>query len=297
MRPERVIGGLAVVAWLVLPFLATNPATADDFDGASTNVFVQPTTDEDGASVELVGVDAAGGSVTGPGAPAWLRACTWREWTRLEMSVYLAQFGAGSAPTGEDLRRSGADPDEAWGAVFCNVGPEAQGLNPSILLTGLLSTWPLSEGVPRIVLDYLIARAYASIELPVQVGDAAPMGDEQAPMITQLPTWLWIDPAVWQPVSATTPSVFGVTATVTATPARVVFEGGDEVVDCGPNLGPAYDFNRDEEDQHSDCTLTYRHSSAVGDWTLSSTIWWEVGYSCSAGCGTGQLPPFVIRNS
>ena len=181
--------------------------------------------------------------------------------------------------------------------MFCTPGSEAQGLNPSVWVTGILSTWPLDDGLPRIVEDWLVASAYASVRLPVQVGDSAPVGDRDAPLITQLPTWLWVDAALWQPVSATTAPVFGVTATVTATPRRVVFENGVDVVDCGANLGPVYDFSRDEEDQRSDCTLTYHHSSAVGDWTLSSTVWWEATYTCSAGCGPGTLPPYVVRNT
>jgi hypothetical protein len=149
------------------------------------------------------------------------------------------------------------------------------------------------------VLEWLVDYAYALVEIPVQVGWSAPFGDEDAPLITQLPTWLWVDPEVWAPRSATTPEVFGITATVTVTPAEVVFEGADgEVVGCGPNLGPPYDFDRAEEDQHSDCTLTYHHSSAVGEWSLTSAITWEVTYTCSpAVCGPGTLPPVTIANT
>lgn len=240
---------------------------------------------------------ARGRTVTGPGAPAWLLACTWREWTRLEKDAYLAQFDTGSPPSAAELQKRGIDPAEKWAAILCNPGAESMAVAPGILVTGVLAAWRIQDGAPQIVHDFLIARAYAAVVLPVQVGDSAPFGDERAPMITQLPTWLWIDPAVWQPVSATTPPVFGVTATVTATPRRVAFDGGGQVVDCSTNTGPAYNFALEDDQQHSDCTLTYHHTSAVGAWTLSSTIWWEATFSCADGCGSGQLPPFVVRST
>jgi len=117
-------------------------------------------------------------------------------------------------------------------------------------------------------------------------------------MVTQLPTWLWIEPAAWSPQSATTPPVFGITATATATPINVSFEGADgEVVDCGANTGPAYDFNRSGEDQDSDCVVTYRHSSAVGDWPLRSSVTWQATYACSAYCGSGSFPPYTVTST
>ncbi len=271
-----------------------SPALAGGGDGsAESNTLVTAGQSDSGAFVELEG-SLAGTHVTGPGAPAWLRACSWRTWTVEEKDAYFAQFSVGV-----DTPAAVVEGEEKWGVVFCHPGVgEAAGLNPSVLTTGVLSTWPVADGLPQVVLDYLIALGYASVDIPVQVGDAAPFGDDDTPLIAQLPTYLWVSPAVWQPQSATTPPVFGVTATVTATPSRVVFDNnaGDQV-DCGANLGPPYDFGRADDDQHSDCTLTFRHTSAVDDWTLSSTIWWTVTYACSSDCGAGTLPPFVVRNT
>ncbi len=293
MRPEAVRRWFlcSVLVALGLSLLAP-PAGAGD-DQSTQNTLARAGTSDRGAFVDLEG-SLAGRKVKGPGAPAWLRACTWRTWSVEEKDAHFAQLSVGGG---------GASPvvagEEQWGVVFCHPGvEEAAGLNPAILVTGVLSTWPLSDGLPQVVLDYLVALGYASVDIPVQVGDAAPFGDTDTPLITQLPTYLWVDPGVWQPRSATTPPVFGVTATVTATPSRVVFDNsaGDQV-DCGANLGPPYDFTRSDDEQHSDCTLTFRHTSAVEDWTLSSTIWWTVSYACSSGCGAGTLPPFVVRNT
>ena len=150
------------------------------------------------------------------------------------------------------------------------------------------------------MLEWLRDSAYASMQLPVQVGDSAPFGDENAPMITQLPTWLWIDPTVWTPVSLTSDIIFdSFSATVTATPTNITFVGADDAINCGPNLGPAYNFNLPGNAQRSDCTLTYHHSSAVGDWNLASTITWEITYTynCPQTCGSGTLNDLTITNT
>ena len=236
-----------------------------------------------------------GGEVR-PVTPAWLLACTWDQWSFLEQEVYFSQFSEGS-PTAESLRAVGSDPDEVWNVVFCPVSSESFRANPGVLLTGVLGTWPVGDSPPQVVIDWLVSRAYASVQLPLQVGQGAPFGDDDAPMITQLPTWLWVDDAVWAPVSVTSPPLFGITATVTATPVNVTFNGAGESVDCGPNLGPVYDFSRSGEDQSSDCTITYRHSSATDDWDLASTITWEISYSCSIACSVAPFADLVVPNS
>ena len=291
MRSGRLVV-LSLLACVSVVLLVAAPVSAGEGDILGNATLKGGQTDQ-GAFVDLEG-SLAGRQVTGPGAPGWLRACSWRTWSVGEKDAYFGQFSVGG-----ETPAPAVDGEEEWGVVFCHPGvEEAAGLNPAILATGVLSTWPLAAGLPQVVLDYLIALGYASVDIPVQVGDAAPFGDDDAPLITQMPTYLWVDPAVWQPRSATTPPVFGVTATVTATPSRVVFDNsaGDQV-DCGANLGPPYDFGRADDEQHSDCTLTFRHTSAVQDWTLSSTVWWTVTYACSAQCGTGTLPPFVVRNT
>ena len=149
------------------------------------------------------------------------------------------------------------------------------------------------------MIDVLAEEARAAIEIPLQAGQGAPYGDLDAPMITQLPTWLWIDAAIWGQESAETDPVFGFTVTATATPINVTFatDAGD-TVDCGANTGPPYNFAFDDSRQHSDCTLTYRHSSAVGAHTLSSTIYWAVSYTCTLYCsGPIPLEPFIITTT
>ena len=124
---------------------------------------------------------------------------------------------------------------------FCSPSAQAIAQNPLVGTTGVLDFWEPGDPVPPIINDWLIARAVASSDIPVQVGQSAPFGDVDVPMITQLETWLWVDDAIWQPVTATPAPVFGITVTATATPVKVEFWGDDEYVDCEENNGPAYD--------------------------------------------------------
>ncbi|MEM7338949.1 MAG: hypothetical protein AAF467_09895 [Actinomycetota bacterium] len=164
--------------------------------------------------------------------------------------------------------------------------------------SGIWSFWQLGEQPPQRVIDWLIDRAYSSIEVPGPVGQSAPFGDVDVPMITQLPTWLWIDDAIWQPVSVNPGAVFGYSVTATATPANATFSSNTgDAVDCGANTGEVYDLDRPSDEQASDCTLTFRDSSNVGDWTLTNTITWDVTYVCAPGCGTGTRPSLVVETT
>jgi hypothetical protein len=228
--------------------------------------------------------------VNSPAVPAWVSQCDWDVMTTDQMGLRFIHDSTLEVRPGS----TEITPDQIWSVVYCGTGVDTEGALP----TGITVAWPFDTEPPQIVLDWLVAYAYALVEVPVQTGQSAPIGDENAPLITQLPTWLWIEPTIWTPRSATTPPVFGITATVTVTPANITFTGPDnETIDCGPNLGPAYNFNRAEEDQHSDCTLTYHHSSAVGEWTLASTLTWEVTYTCSEYCGPGTLAPLTVTNT
>ncbi len=291
MRPRgRLLAATAIwIAAALLPLSAAAQTGEDRESSTSTSrISAEPSAGDGTVTVPLTGQTSLS-SVTGPGLPEWLRKCTWDVYTRFEVDAYYSQYTGGN-PAYEDYEPAGLDPDEEFNIIFCSPGPEASGVTPGIIISGVLDYFPVGGTPPQIILDWLVARSVASVEIPVQFGQAAPIGDVDAPMITQLPTWLWIEDDLWQPVSVTPSPVFGVTATATATPFRVDFFGEDgEHVNCGNNTGPAYNFDLTEEQQHSDCTLTYNNSSAVGDYTLTSTIYWQVDWACSAYCGSGTL--------
>jgi hypothetical protein len=153
--------------------------------------------------------------------------------------------------------------------------------------------WIEGEPPPQNVLDLVIARAQAAAQLPSEGLVASPAGTVDVPLITQLATWLWIDDAVWRAVTATPEPIFGITATVTATPYRVTFGTGPggETIDCGNNNGTVWDTEADE----TACSLTWHHTSATGDQTLTATVHWNATYVCTAFCGTGDLPDYITQ--
>ncbi len=293
MRTRRIVR-LAAPMLVALVIATASPAAAGEGDDLSGSPFV----DGNSAGYELEGVRELGQFIRGPGVPEWLRQCNHTSWSLLEKEAYFASF-IGGQPTAESIRGRGDDPDETWLVVFCAPGPEAQGVTPAIILTGVLSTWALGDPLPQIFIDWLIAYGYALVQIPLQIGSSSPVGDVDAPLITQLDTWLWIDPIVWDPVSATTPPVFGVTATVTANPYSAEFETSEgEYIDCGDNEGAIYNYSAPASAQSTSCSVVYHDASSVADQTLTSTVRWEVSYVCSAAaCPSGTLPDFVIVTS
>lgn len=157
---------------------------------------------------------------------------------------------------------------------------------------------PIVPGVPpQAIIDFLIEQAYRATEVPYPVPSSAPSGEGDAPMITQLPTWLWIDGAIWSPVSVTPPAIFGLTVTVTATPANVSFAGGGQRVDCGANTGSVYDFSLPDGAQTTSCQITYRDASSVVAASLTADMSWDVTWLCEPGCGSGTLPPMALSDT
>lgn len=105
--------------------------------------------------------------------------------------------------------------------------------------------------------------------------------------IVNLESWLWVDGTTWRPSSRRV-EAGGEWAEVTGVPREVVWSmgNGDRVVCRGP--GTAYDPGRPAESQRTDCSYTYRRSSAgqPGDrYTVSATTNWDVSWRASDGAG------------
>ena len=113
----------------------------------------------------------------------------------------------------------------------------------------------------------------------------APPGDLDAPLITQLATFLWVDASQWQPVSATAEIPGYLVVTTTATPVSMWWSGGESgPIECFPP-GIPWTPGAPEE-----CTMTYKTSSATNDHELRLSVEWDVSFTCSAYCGGGDLP-------
>ena len=110
-----------------------------------------------------------------------------------------------------------------------------------------------------------------------------------------LETWLWMDPARWQPLDLTVTA--GPTAvTVTARPARAVWDLTAGSTTC-TSPGRAWVIGMGDDEQ-TDCSYTFTQiSDGQPDdaFAVSSTLVYQVDWTCAGGCladnGTlGEVP-------
>lgn len=116
--------------------------------------------------------------------------------------------------------------------------------------------------------------------------------------VTNVETWLWVPPSQWQPVTASA-SAGNVTVTTTATPDHVVWDmgNGDAVTCNGP--GTPYDTSRPAAEQSTDCSYTYRRSSAResdGRYHVTATVYYQVAWTATGVAAGGALAP-ITRSS
>jgi hypothetical protein len=138
-------------------------------------------------------------------------------------------------------------------------------------------------------------RAVDELQLPSPSLAMSPPGEQ----VVQVESWLWVDEATWRPHSSSA-SAGGVTATVTAAPSRVLWDMGDGTVVICEGPGMAYDPAADGREQSTDCSHTYRNSSAglPGDaYTVTVTIEWDVEWTVSGAPGGGPLPGLTTSTS
>jgi hypothetical protein len=136
---------------------------------------------------------------------------------------------------------------------------------------------------PRVLAE----RAAATLRLPAPAIRMSPQEDQ----VVQLASWLWIPAEQWRSrhVSA---SAGPVTSTVTATPAQVAWDmgNGDRVVCDGP--GTPYQAKYVGQPEASDCSYTYRHSSAGQPdeaYEVTATIGWDLTWTATGAAGGGSL--------
>lgn len=109
--------------------------------------------------------------------------------------------------------------------------------------------------------------------------------------LVNMRTWLSVGGS-WRTLSSTA-AVPGVSVTVTAEPARVLWDmgTGDKVVCDGP--GSTYDPSRGENDQPGSCFYRWRRSSAAepdGTYDVTATLQWSVSWTVTGAPGGGPLP-------
>lgn len=147
---------------------------------------------------------------------------------------------------------------------------------------------PAAPGGPRVIIDPAALAQQAENELVLAEPEVRlnPAEDQ----IAQLASWLWLEGG-WAEQSASA-SAGPVTSTVTATPQRVRWSmgNGDEVVCGGP--GTPYEPRFAATPEATDCSYTYRHSSAgqPGDaYPVTVTVEYDLTWAAVGAPGGGDL--------
>ena len=124
--------------------------------------------------------------------------------------------------------------------------------------------------------------------LPLPDPDVITSPPAGRPQLVGVATWLRVD-SDWLPAAATA-TLGGVSATVTATPTKVVWEPGDgtPAITC---TGPGLAFDPGRPEATSDCTHTYTRRTADGaHHDLTATITYDVAWTATDGTGEALDP-------
>jgi hypothetical protein len=143
---------------------------------------------------------------------------------------------------------------------------------------------------PAITPAQLARQSWNSLHLPLPDVQTAPPRGTQG--LVGLPEWVWVPRDQWRPLSKQA-TAGGVWAQVTAAPKQMTITPGAGLppVPCaGP--GTAYDPDRPASAQQTDCSYTYRESSALQPgavYRVTVTVVWGGVWTGSGGAG-GTLP-------
>lgn len=143
------------------------------------------------------------------------------------------------------------------------------------------------------VLEALARELARDLPLPQPTPATSPPLDRE--QIVGLPTWLWIDPADWRPVSLAV-ELSGFQVAVTATPVRLDWDLGeheDARVTChGP--GTPWTPEAEAAGRTSDCAWVFQRvpDPPATAYPASVTLVWDVSYTA-----TGQAGGSLGRNA
>jgi hypothetical protein len=261
MRQRFVAAAVVAVSIVVL---SAAPAMAGERPGGDGGAFVDPNGDPtatagDGGSGGGGGGSGGGGATDDP--------CEWHVVIEddFEFGIYdVDSLETQHSATGRWLER------------WC-PGIGAVDVNGYFLIPegGLVDPYQLA-------LD-----ALASVGIAPPAIRTSP--SENGRLYVQVPTWLWLDRSWWQSYEATA-NAGRVWSTVKATPVATTWQLGDGgSVSC---RGPGTAWRAGLPEDSSDCTHTYRTSSAGepdGRFMLQATVTLEVTWTSNA-TGGGTLP-------
>ena len=104
-----------------------------------------------------------------------------------------------------------------------------------------------------------------------------------SPQLVGVAAWMWIDPGEWRTLTASA-TAGPVTATATATPAKVVWDMGDgDSVTCD---GPGTPYSASDPNATTNCSYTW---PSPGSFTVTATVYWTVAWTATGAPGGGNL--------
>jgi hypothetical protein len=224
-----------------------------------------------------------GGSDTG-GAASFVPVCT---------STVLALNNDVGPPAGVTTPGS-------WYSIVCTTSSGGTTTTNPWIPNGSAPAIPAAT--PAVNPYALAMQAENSLQLPSPTINFNPATNA----VVNLPTWLWIDPALWHPyvVNAT---VGTVTATATATPESVSYNLGDgDALTC-PGPGTAYRTDQPSAEQQTSCSYAYPSTSSAqpspdgnpndGAFRVTATVTWQVSWSAQGAPGGGGLPSLTTSSA
>lgn len=137
----------------------------------------------------------------------------------------------------------------------------------------------------------LAQQAVSKLALPATSIGASP--STTSDQLVDLPTWVWVPPALWHPFSATA-TVPGESATATAAPTSVTWSFGDGTTLVCDGPGTPYATGGNPASPSPTCGHTYTTSSASqpsGAYPVTATVAWTITWT--GGGQTGTLPALV----
>ncbi|KUN26570.1 hypothetical protein AQJ23_15545 [Streptomyces antibioticus] len=151
--------------------------------------------------------------------------------------------------------------------------------------------------------EILAALAYQHMTLPDTKVTLAPAATTKV----NLPTWAWLDKAVFDEVQATAAvnvPGFNIQATTTAKPVSLKLEPGTDDAQTYPASGECTinadgsigePYAKGKSDETPPCGLKYLRSSGDGTYKLRATITWQISWTGTGGAG-GDLPDGTFGN-
>ncbi len=151
--------------------------------------------------------------------------------------------------------------------------------------------------------EILAALAYQHMQLPDTKVTLAPEANTKV----NLPTWAWLDKAVFDEVEATAAlnvPGFNIQATTTARPVSLKLEPGTKdaetypasgecVINADDSIGEPY--AKGKADETPPCGIRYLRSSGDSTYKLRATITWDIDWTGTGGAG-GDLPNGTFGN-